>query len=267
MKQISLFIIVLGLITCSGNKKTNSDPIQFKLIRDNLYCDQKGNLFLRTVDRSLAEGVTEVEYEKCISDRWLFVVYCDTCKLRYTSKNPEQITNKQPDRMTELRSIVDTATFRLVKISMEENVTVYADINYTYYHHLMLDGGIITLGEKTISTETLAMNKNLSDSTFFKPIYFKKLQKYILKNGKTEKVNISSRSDKPIYFTYHILEIDDIKLTVDKSNRIYFSDKNSLKLGNILLSEDEKKISFEDCDENNKMLIYSAYVEALKLTK
>lgn len=171
--------------------------------------------------------------------------------------------------MTELRNVIDTATFKLVKIDSKENVTVYEDKNYSYYHNVMLDGGTISLGEKTKSTGTFAMNNNLSDSTFFKPIYFWKLQKYILKNGKKEKVDASSRSDKPIYINYFILQVNNINLTVHAGggNRIFFRVNNALKLGNIILSEDGTILSFEDCNENSKNLIWSTYLEALKLTK
>ena len=265
MKQLTLLIIAFGLFSCTGNKETASD--QYILIRDNLYHDESGNLYLKVVDRSFAEGGTAAENEKRIKDRWLNVVYCDTCKLRFTDEETKQTSNKQPDGMTELLNVVDTATFRLTEIYSTENLTIYEDKNYAYYHHVMLDGGVISLGEKTNSTKTLAMNNNLYDSSFLSPIYFKKLQKYILENGKIEKVNASSRSDKAIYITYYILKVNSIKLTVDKSNRIYFSNKNEKHLGNILLSEDGLSVSIEADDANNKTLIESTYVDALKLLK
>ncbi len=267
MKLIPSLVFVVGLTSCSGKKESPLDSTKYILIRDNLYSDKSGNLYLKAFDRSLAEGGTAEENEKFLLDRWLNVVYCDTCKLMFTNENPKQLANKPPDRMTELRNVVDTATFRFGEIASTENVTIYQDKNYRYYHHVMLDGGTISLGERRNKTEKNVEKNKLNDSIYFTPIYFKKLQKYIRKNGKTEQVNISSRSDKPIYIMYHILEIGDLKLTVDNGNRIYFNSKNPLKLGNILLSEDSKHLSFEDCDEKNKNLIWSTYVEALKMVK
>ena len=64
MKQMSLLIIVLSLFSCSGNKETTAE--QYTLIRDNLYFDKSGNLYLKAIDRSLAEGGTAGENEKKI---------------------------------------------------------------------------------------------------------------------------------------------------------------------------------------------------------
>lgn len=275
LKQISILIIfVFSQFSCSGNKETASESSQYTLIRDNLYFDNSGNLYLKTVDRSLAEGGTAAENEKQVKDRWLNIAYCETCKLLFTGESKKQIDNKPPDGMTELRSVIDTATFRLAESNSTENLTIYEDENYWYYHHIMADGGTITLalkpissGGKPISTQTSNRNNNTNDTSILTPANFNKLQKYILENGKIEKVNASGRSDKPIYITYHVLEVNGIKLIVDKSNRIYFNDKNGKHLGNILLSEDGLSVSIEADDANNKTLIGSTYEEALKMIR
>lgn len=267
MKQITLLIIiVLSQFSCSGDKETGTESTQYTLIRDNLYFDNSGNLYLKAVDRSLVEGGTAMENEKHVKDRWLNVAYCETGKLVFTGENKKHLENKPPNGITELRNIIDTATFCLVEIDSTENLTIYEDKNYWYYHHLMADGGTITLELKRISAQPSNANNNMNDTSKLTPFNFKKLQKLIIEKGEIEKVNASSRSDKTIYITYYILDVNHIKLTVDKSNRIYFNDKNQKHLGNLLLSDDGLNVKIETNDVNNKVLIESTFIEALKVS-
>jgi len=104
-----------------------------------------------------------------------------------------------------------------------------------------------------------------SDSLYFRPQYFNLLYKHIVKNGKIEKVDISSRLDKHEYIEYHVLSYDEWELKVDKSNRIYFTmpQPEYKYYGSILMTNDHVvKIECEDSSDKKK--IYKVYNQILE---
>jgi hypothetical protein len=98
------------------------------------------------------------------------------------------------------------------------------------------------------------------DSLYFQAKYFYSLRNFILKNGRIEKVNASSRIDKLMYIVYHIISFESVELTVDKTDRIYFSNpkKENRHLGNILM-EDNKFVRVEAEDSSDSKLVYKVY--------
>jgi len=112
--------------------------------------------------------------------------------------------------------------------------------------------------------ETSMTEKALeNDSLYLEAVYFKKLRDYILKTGRTEEVNISSRLDKPMYITYHILDHATFSLIVDHTDRIYFNQNEKEHVGNLLLTED-KKVVLEGDEPKNRSLVYETYLAILK---
>lgn len=156
MKKRVIILGVIGLIGCSGNQDKNQSNVsseqipnneilqnqkpQYKLIRDNLYFDNEGNIYLKTIDRSSADSGSPEKNKALTYDRWLYVAYCDTCTLIYPDETIEGLT--------ELKNIVDTATFKLEFTDNKQGADIYEDKNYRYFHKWMADGGTITLMEK-----------------------------------------------------------------------------------------------------------------------
>lgn len=102
------------------------------------------------------------------------------------------------------------------------------------------------------------------DSFYFKPEYFNKLRAYILQTGRLEKVNASSRADKPVFVEYHILSFEDWELTADGTDRIYFSKKEPVykHYGNVLLENRMVKLECDNSADANA--VYTAYNAVLK---
>ena len=69
---------------------------------------------------------------------------------------------------------------------------------------------------------------DLTDTT-----YFEIVRNYIFDNGTIEKVNISSNLSKERIIEYHIIKVDNWKMIIDHSDRIYMT-FNDLKYGNVL---------------------------------
>lgn len=137
MKATTILLALLLLIACA-HKNESEQPLTdtaqsnsgYFLIRDNLYCDVDGNLYLRSVNNEDVEKKHEV---------WLKTVYCDTC----WTPSEEGWTG-----VTELKDFVDTATFHLDTTDMNSGVDIYADKNHRYRHKWMADGGTISIVEK-----------------------------------------------------------------------------------------------------------------------
>ena len=129
--------ILLTSISCSNNVKHRTSETKYHLIRDNLYTDIKGNIRLKTIDRSLADCQSCPNNDDNIFDRFLYVIYCDTCKLITQTDTIEGLT--------ELKNIVDTTTFKHVKTDHHHGGDLYEDKEYTYFHKWMADGGTISL--------------------------------------------------------------------------------------------------------------------------
>ncbi|MFT3794899.1 hypothetical protein [Flavobacterium sp.] len=104
----------------------------------------------------------------------------------------------------------------------------------------------------------------LEATDYYQASYFVQLRNHIRQTGKVEKVNGSSRLDKPIYLTYHSIMQQGIKITTGKAGRIYFYD-GSNHIGNLLLADDGK-VSIESKTEENKTRIRQVYTNILKNT-
>ena len=106
------------------------------------------------------------------------------------------------------------------------------------------------------------------DSVYFKPQYFKILYKYIIKNGEVEKINASSRLDKPLYIEYHVLSFDLWELKVDNSDRIYFtmSQPEYKHYGSIFLTNDSI-VTIECKGSADMQKMYEGYNQILTKIK
>lgn len=133
MNRYIIFISLFTLLACSEKntlKQIISDKFKYTLIRDNLYRDDAGNLYLKAVNNE------DIDHKY---DVWLTEVYCDTC---WTP------SEDGPTDITELKDVVDISTFHYDTTYSNEGVVIYADKKYSYRHKLMADGGTITLEEK-----------------------------------------------------------------------------------------------------------------------
>lgn len=143
MNRSIIFIALFTLLACSESKEKKeqssekntfiqiiSDKLKYTLIRDNLYRDVEGNLFLKAVNNE------DVDHKH---DVWLKTVYCDTCGTP---------TEEGWENIPELKDVVDIPTFHYDTTYENQGVVIYADKKYSYRHKLMADGGTITLEAK-----------------------------------------------------------------------------------------------------------------------
>lgn len=128
MKKYLICLPVILFLACTNT--TGKEYAKNKLIRDNLYADSEGNLYLKSRTRE------HFETGKWI-DVWIKTVYCDTC---WTP------TENGMKNITELKDFVDINTWQYDKSN--ENWTEYIDKNYRYHHTHMADGGTISLEPK-----------------------------------------------------------------------------------------------------------------------
>ena len=143
MKKHLILIPVIFILACSSNieieqsqsenennlKKSN---IAYTLIRDNLYADNEGRLYLRSRAQEYFETGKWI-------DVWIKTVYCDSC---WTP-----IEGGWKD-ITELKDFVDINSFHLDRTDKEQGGDFYEDKKYRYFHKWMADGGTITLLKK-----------------------------------------------------------------------------------------------------------------------
>jgi len=126
-----IIILLTGCITDGKTTHDHKTGIKYILIKDNLYHDNSGRLYLKSYDHP------EDNSKKFIV--WLTSIYCDTCFVQ----NENEVSN-----FLELKDCVDTATFHFDNRDFKQWADIYEDKNYSYFHKLMADGGTITLFEK-----------------------------------------------------------------------------------------------------------------------
>lgn len=139
MKKLAYYLIpfMFSIIFSSCNAP---EPSPYRLVKDNLYIDEEGDLFLKTVDRSAADsGDPKIDAQNT-HDRWLNAIYCESCTLK--------TENEIVPGLAYLTDKVDTATFHHVSVDNKQGGDLYEDKNYRYYHKWMADGGTISLSVK-----------------------------------------------------------------------------------------------------------------------
>lgn len=109
--------------------KEHSKEPNYRLIRDNLYIDTMGNLFLKS---RIQEHFDSGDWVPV----WINTVYCDT----YWTPTENGWTG-----ITELKDFVDTSTFFLDSTQLDTRGNFYKDKNFNYFHSWMADGGAITV--------------------------------------------------------------------------------------------------------------------------
>lgn len=138
MIKLLLFLILLLSACCTEpnnqevSEKETTAPSQptYTLIRDNLYQDANGRLYLKSKTMEHFESGDWV-------DVWISHVYCDPCP----ADNGEE-------KDWELKDFVDVPTFHFSKSDSEQGADIYEDAYFTYFHKLMADGGTVTVWEK-----------------------------------------------------------------------------------------------------------------------
>lgn len=138
-----ILLLILGSSLFLGCKPRASSP--YRLIKDNLYIDQEGDLFLKTIDRSAADSGDPKIDAKNTHDRWLNAVYCEPCTLK---AGLEIVPG-----LAYLTDKIDTATFHHVAVDNEQGGDLYEDKNHRYYHKWMADGGTISLSVKNSDSD------------------------------------------------------------------------------------------------------------------
>ena len=146
MSKYLVFACILFLFSCSTSVKKDEQKItseergnidekglNYELIKDDLYTDRSGNLYLKTINNEDFDDNGNL-FPK---DAWLKTVYCDSC---WTP------TESGWEDITELKDFVDTLTWRYDTSS--NYWTEYTDKKYRYHHTHMADGGTISLMKK-----------------------------------------------------------------------------------------------------------------------
>lgn len=145
MKKYLILLTSMFLLACSDNTEKeghkitseeeanpNKSVTEYTLIKDNLYSDDEGSLYLKSRTRE------HFETGKWI-DVWIKTVYCDSC---WTP------TKDGWKDITELKDFVDINSFHLDTTYNGQGGDFYEDMNYRYFHKWMADGGTISLIEK-----------------------------------------------------------------------------------------------------------------------
>lgn len=100
------------------------------------------------------------------------------------------------------------------------------------------------------------------DSAYLTVPHVRKMQQYLYEHGRKEQVNISSMIGKPMYVTYSTIDYKGISLSVDGTDRIYFT-KGTDHVGNILVTP-EQMVIVEARDDGNPGLTFRTYVEVMR---
>lgn len=145
MNRYLIFLTLFAFTACTTQVKNHPDQdtataetdsskieVPYQLIRDNLYVDESGGLYLKAVNNEDFDQEGNL-HPKTV---WLTTVYCDSC---WTP------TKEGWEDITELKDFVDTATFHLDTTENEQGADIYADKNHRFFHKWMADGGTITL--------------------------------------------------------------------------------------------------------------------------
>jgi hypothetical protein len=114
-----ILLFVFGACSVLGDSKHT-------FIKDNLYQDDLGNLYLKS--RSNEEGAKP-------SDVWVDYGLCENC----TYKNEK----------TSLKDFIDLETFKKDSSSfIDLEINYYSDKNYYYQEIIMADGGHVSITKK-----------------------------------------------------------------------------------------------------------------------
>lgn len=129
MRLINFLFICLGFSCCQANTKETKiindyqnnelkeDSIKFRLIKDNLFIDQFGNLAFKTLDKSDPENPVT---------RFITTVWNAT-------------ENEKENGKIEMKEIIDTNSFKSIK------GIYYKDKSNFYVYNQMADGGNFTV--------------------------------------------------------------------------------------------------------------------------
>lgn len=135
MKNTLAIFILIFLTACSSEPTEEArtekviEPTQihtgaYENIGENLFRDESGNLYFRTIDRSA------INDEREVYARYFDRLYYDT-----------MIEGINIIVDTTLRDVVDPSSFK--KTGGEGLITYYRDKNHRYFHREMADGGTL----------------------------------------------------------------------------------------------------------------------------
>ena len=148
MKIYFILIGLMYLIACfyeseqeqSKNEIQETNNLKYKiakytLVRDDLYSDSDGNLYLKSIDN---EGFDD-KGNLCPKDAQLTNVFIDS--ITQTDNGFDYIDLK-------LKDIVDKETWRHDSTSKNGRFIYYSDKKNIFYHQTMADGGTISVLKK-----------------------------------------------------------------------------------------------------------------------
>jgi hypothetical protein len=118
INSILLCFTVFWIASCESIK--TSEAGDYTLVRDDLYTNERGDLFFKCVDRYV-DGIEGKE-----ADRYLSHVY----------------TEDFSDNVTPMKEVIDAATFRSIGNGF------YKDKNHIYKFNQMIDGGTFSVEGK-----------------------------------------------------------------------------------------------------------------------
>jgi hypothetical protein len=123
---------------------------------------------------------------------------------------------------------------------------------------------IITHKDKIVDSDS---SENLAKIDVTDTINFNRAKAYIKENGTIERVDASDIKTKEFIITYYTLDINNSKVIVDHTNRIYMTYGNILKENNTVSAEINYGVPGVDSIENKEkeIKVLETYKELIKL--
>lgn len=135
----------------------------------------------------------------------------------------------------------------------EENITNESDV-----------APIPAILQKKINALSVSDSDVPDHSDYLYPEYFDLVKSYLKSQGDSSVVDVSGNSSGRLLVTYHEIVHNNWKITVDHTDRIYFStNHDSLHFGNILYNRNFQNLLYEE----DKVVIEMTYGIGREQTK
>lgn len=131
MQKIPCLLLLSLLLLPACQNPFNDECGSCRLLHDDLYADNEGNLYLKAEDRFPPENGEKPR------PRWIWALYCEDCRMI--------IEGDTTEGMSELKDKVDSSSFRKLGADPTTGNVFYTDKNHYYLHKLMYDGGTLSI--------------------------------------------------------------------------------------------------------------------------